>query len=148
MRDITIAVVVGSRVPPGADHHQKYDHYQMSPGTAWRLDPENGNTIVNVKDVSKAAYAWEMRWIDGRTVAVFDGPDGRQYAQPVTDDPRAKAERRRAVVERKPPLSPEQVPSPGAVEPTELVARDAPRRRKLPTRRKPLSLRPLKKNDD
>lgn len=121
MRYVTPCENVGLRKVPGADHDKKYDLYVIQPGTAWKLD-DAGNEVVQI-DTARAkgvTYAWELRWIDGRTVAVFLHRDGTEYAQPVIDDPRA----RRPAPERKErkPRAPgvaEEAPAALASEPEE-----------------------------
>jgi hypothetical protein len=70
----------------------KLTDYRLSPGTAWKInDDTKDNHVVEVgKEIcAKAKHTWKARWIDGRTVVVFD-VDGQEYAQPATEDDRAR----------------------------------------------------------
>lgn len=93
MRYITPCVEVARRIPPGADHKQPFPDYRPSPGVAWRYDPVSGENVVveiGAKTCEGLSYAWRSRWVDGRTVEDFTGPEGVIYSQPSVDDPRAK----------------------------------------------------------
>jgi hypothetical protein len=92
MRKITVCEALGPRLVPDADHKQKLMAYALSPGTAWRLDDVSRDhhvVEVTAADCKAARPTHRSRWLDGRTVEVFQVVDAL-YAQPVDEDPRAK----------------------------------------------------------
>ena len=70
-------------------------HWKLTPGIAWLVQDVTGDhTLVNIppKFAAKCTYAYEIRFVQGRSVVEFDGPDGKRYAQPT--EPPARAPRK------------------------------------------------------
>jgi hypothetical protein len=89
MRHVTVALQVGLHKMD--DGHKAYC-YRLIPGTAWKIDDQTreANVMeVDSKITGRAEYTYELRWIDGRTVAIFK-VDGTMYCQPIKYDKRAK----------------------------------------------------------
>jgi hypothetical protein len=102
VRALTTAIDKGPhKVPEG----HSCTLYALAPGTALRMDDVNRETEVVTVDAliaKKAKYAYSLRWVEGRTVAVFD-VNGAQWAQPVEPDPVPKRKRAEAPAEGLPP---------------------------------------------
>lgn len=143
MRYVTPCENTGLRKVRGVDH--KCTVYVMQKGTAFKIDDERREyPVVPIK--GEMEYTFTLRWIDGRSVAVFRDEKGAEFAQPVIDDPRAKREeaKRRRAQKIKDTLALDTGDAEDD-EPDRLAeTRDAPRRAKRPPKaRKPLVLEPL-----
>lgn len=128
MRQVTVAESLGLRDVPGA--HHKSTAYRLVAGTVWKIDDEKRDHLVIQVDekVAKAAkYTWTLRWIDGRSVAVFE-VGGVELAQPVAEDPKARDRRLGSTRLRR-----QRRDAPGVAPPPEQVAVSAPPDEEAPT---------------
>lgn len=99
------------KVPEG----HKCDLYALAPGDALLIDDDaRTSEVVQIDKAQarRAEYAFRLRWIEGRTVALFT-LDGRRYAQPVKPDPLPKRKRKddQAYSEQTPVTTEEPAPS-------------------------------------
>ncbi len=151
MSRVTVATEVGFHTIKGAEHKRPCYHWQLTPGYAYQIDDDTRqHEIVEVRDVKKAEYSFTLRWIEGRSVAVFNGPDGHEYAQPISEDSRARdrpARAPRAPRRDAPGVAPEVAPEvrgendPGRVTVPRVRDRQASKplilRSRVPRREKP-----------
>jgi len=121
VRVLTTAINKGEhKVPEG----HKASLYALAPGRALHI-PEVGETEVVTIDAAqakRAEYTYCLKWIEGRTVALFTDDHGATLAQPTKDDPAPRRQRpAREEVERLRALAP-----PGAPRPSKLRRRNGP----------------------
>ena len=136
MRVLTTAINKGEhKVPEG----HKASLYALAPGRALHI-PEVGETEVVTIDAAqakRAEYTYCLKWIEGRTVALFTDDHGATLAQPTKDDPaprrqrpaREEVERLRAASDAASGLDPhvpEALAPPGAPRPSKLRRRNGP----------------------